>query len=345
MTDQIPSTRTTRTRSLRRALTAGVASLAVVAVIAAEAVIGSPSAVNAQTAPLAPQLIAATPANPIVQTFSFADIVERVRPAVVSIRVKSEVEPHRGFEGMPEGPDGNPMERFFREFRRGQRGMEPRDGDQNVQLSQGSGFLISADGKVVTNFHVVKGAKEVTVVTDDGTEYKAKVLGSDEKTDVALVKIDAKDKSFPTVAFAQSSVRVGDWVLAVGNPFGLGGTVTAGIVSARGREIGAGPYDDFLQIDAPINHGNSGGPTFNLAGEGSGAAGGLATGSGRGSGARLAGCADPAREPRYRRQSRHEGSPGRAGDGSAVDGSGLQGGGQVRRCNPGGGRPSGARSA
>ena len=265
-----PSKTGTRSgRTLRRTLTAGVASLAVVAVIAAEAILGTPSAVNAQTAPLIkPQLIAATPANPIVQTFSFADIVERVRPAVVSIRVKTESNRRPGFEGFPDGPDGNQLERFFREFRRGQRGpnQPDRDGPEATQ-SQGSGFIISADGKIVTNFHVVKGAKEVTVVTDDGTEYKAKVLGSDEKTDVALVKIDAKDKTFPTVSFAQSAIRVGDWVLAVGNPFGLGGTVTAGIVSARGREIGAGPYDDFLQIDAPINHGNSGGPTFNLAGE------------------------------------------------------------------------------
>jgi serine protease Do len=133
-------------------------------------------------------------------------------------------------------------------------------------MSQGSGFIISADGKVVTNFHVVKGATEVTVVTEDGTEYKAKVVGADEKTDVALVKIQGDRKDFPTVPFATGEVRPGDWVLAVGNPFGLGGSVTAGIVSARGREIGAGPYDDFLQIDAPINRGNSGGPTFDLAG-------------------------------------------------------------------------------
>ncbi len=273
MTDQTPR-RSPRMSILahRRTLTAGVASLAVIAVIATQAFFSSPSSSLAQSAPpMVPQLAAVTATAPgAAQAFSFADIVERVRPAVVSIRVKGDAGPHMGLEGMPDGP-GGPLERFFREFRRGQpgpRGGDPQDrADPDVTMSQGSGFIISADGEVVTNFHVVRGAREVTVVTDDGTEYKAKVLGSDEKTDVALVKIDAKDKTFPTVPFAQNSVRVGDWVLAVGNPFGLGGTVTAGIVSARGREIGAGPYDDFLQIDAPINHGNSGGPTFNLAGE------------------------------------------------------------------------------
>jgi serine protease Do len=168
----------------------------------------------------------------------------------------------------PDDEDANPLEKFFREFRNRRGGQpSPDEGDGGTQMSQGSGFIITSDGKVVTNYHVVKDAREVTVVADDGTEYKAKVLGSDEKTDVAVVQIDGKGKAFPTVPFATAPIRVGDWVLAVGNPFGLGGTVTAGIVSARGREIGAGPYDDFLQIDAPINHGNSGGPTFNLNGE------------------------------------------------------------------------------
>ena len=129
----------------------------------------------------------------------------------------------------------------------------------------GSGFFISADGYAVTNNHVVEHAKDVSVTTDDGQTYTAKVIGTDPKTDVALLKVDGRT-DFPYVKLASETPRIGDWVLAVGNPFGLGGTVTAGIVSARGRDIGAGPYDDFLQIDAPVNKGNSGGPTFDLSG-------------------------------------------------------------------------------
>jgi serine protease Do len=132
----------------------------------------------------------------------------------------------------------------------------------------GSGFFISSDGYIVTNNHVVKHASEVKIKTNDGKTYKAKVIGTDPKTDLALLKvIDANGKKFPSVQFAEKDPRVGDWVIAVGNPFGFGGTVTTGIVSARGRQIGAGPYDDFLQIDAPINKGNSGGPAFNLKGK------------------------------------------------------------------------------
>jgi len=131
---------------------------------------------------------------------------------------------------------------------------------------QGSGFIISADGYVVTNNHVVNDAREVEVLMDDGKIVTAKVVGRDPRTDLALLKIDGRT-DLPWVKIAATPPRVGDWVLAVGNPFGLGGTVTAGIVSARGRDIGAGPYDDFLQIDAAVNRGNSGGPTFNLAGE------------------------------------------------------------------------------
>ena len=131
---------------------------------------------------------------------------------------------------------------------------------------EGSGFFGSADGYAVTNNHVADHAKTVEVTTDGGTVYKGKVVGTDTKTDLALIKVDA-DKSFPFVKFAEEAPRVGDWVIAIGNPFGLGGTVTAGIVSARGRDIGSGPYDDYVQIDAPINKGNSGGPTFNIKGE------------------------------------------------------------------------------
>jgi serine protease Do len=160
-------------------------------------------------------------------------------------------------------PPSSPLYRFFRRF-----GL-PDDGDPSPHghstRAQGSGFFISADGYIVTNNHVVDHASEVEVTLAGGKTMPAKVIGVDKKTDVALLKVNGQ--TFPFVTFASKTPRVGDWVIAVGNPFGLGGTVTAGIVSARGRDIGAGPYDDFLQIDAPVNHGNSGGPTFNGQGE------------------------------------------------------------------------------
>ncbi|MEO1102868.1 MAG: trypsin-like peptidase domain-containing protein, partial [Pseudomonadota bacterium] len=199
----------------------------------------------------------------------FADIVDNVSPAVVSIQVKSRA---RSRLSNFEGSRGSPFERFFEDFEERfgapndrRRGDGERRQRRNFSMGQGSGFLISADGYVVTNGHVVDGAEEVSVILQDGEELTAEVIGVDDKTDLALVKV-AKDRDFPFVSFAEREVRVGEWVMAVGNPFGLGGTVTAGIVSARGREIGAGPYDDFIQIDAPINRGNSGGPTFNLRG-------------------------------------------------------------------------------
>jgi serine protease Do len=145
------------------------------------------------------------------------------------------------------------------------RGNNPRGGGpRDFVMGQGSGFIISADGYAVTNNHVVDKADTVEVVTDDGKTYTAKVIGTDERTDLALVKLEGG--SFPYVKLGDTVPRIGDWVLAIGNPFGLGGTVTAGIVSARGRDINAGPYDDFLQIDAPVNKGNSGGPTFDVEG-------------------------------------------------------------------------------
>jgi serine protease Do len=155
------------------------------------------------------------------------------------------------------------MEKFFRQF--GEQGMPNGMQRHHVLTGEGSGFFISADGYAVTNNHVVDHAKSVQVTTDDGTIHTAKVIGVDAKTDLALIKVDGKN-DFPFVKFADHSPRVGDWVVAVGNPYGLGGTVTAGIVSASGRDIGSGPYDDYLQIDAPINKGNSGGPTFDMNG-------------------------------------------------------------------------------
>jgi serine protease Do len=193
----------------------------------------------------------------------FADIVAKVKPAVISVRVKMERPTGTGLSNdeLP-FPPGSPFEHFFRRF-----GM-PNNGEgsgHQLITGQGSGFFITADGYAVTNNHVVQNAENVQVTTDDGKTHSAKVIGTDPRTDLALIKVDGTD--FPYVKLADSAPRVGDWVLAVGNPFGLGGTVTAGIVSARGRDIGAGPYDDFIQIDAPVNKGNSGGPTFDVDGD------------------------------------------------------------------------------
>jgi serine protease Do len=200
----------------------------------------------------------------------FADIVAKVKPAVISVRVKIEesakttsMNESDEDNAMPLQP-GSPMEKFFKQF--GMPGM-PNGMPQGKQAmtGEGSGFFISADGYAVTNNHVVDHAKTVQVTTDDGAVFKAKVIGTDPKTDLALIKVDA-NKSLPYVEFAEHDARIGDWVVAVGNPFGLGGTVTAGIVSAQGRDIGSGPYDNYIQIDAPINKGNSGGPAFNMDG-------------------------------------------------------------------------------
>jgi len=197
----------------------------------------------------------------------FADIVEKVKPAVISVRVKLERSADSGSSSGPGDedlpfPPGSPFERFFRRF--GMPNSPNAPGGKEVITGQGSGFFISADGYAVTNNHVVQNAQNVTVTTDDGKTLDAKVIGTDSRTDLALIKVEGSD--FPFVKLAEGSPRIGDWVLAVGNPFGLGGTVTAGIVSARGRDIGAGPYDDFIQIDAPVNKGNSGGPTFDVDG-------------------------------------------------------------------------------
>ncbi len=204
---------------------------------------------------------------------SFADVVDQVKPAVVSVRVKARAEVSgQGLDESAEGlPPGHPLERFFRQFGEngqgeGRQGRGRERAQRPVQMSQGSGFFVSADGYVVTNNHVVQNAVEVQLVTDEGKALNAKVVGTDPRTDLALLKV-TDGGTFPFVRLAPGNPRIGDWVLAVGNPFGLGGTVTAGILSARNRDIGSGPYDDYLQIDAAVNRGNSGGPTFNAAGE------------------------------------------------------------------------------
>jgi len=198
----------------------------------------------------------------------FADVVEKVKPAVISVRIKRGIENSTySMDDDPFGP-GSPFEFFFRRFGQGGEGGTPdmpRQRRRNFATGQGSGFFISADGFAVTNNHVVDKADQVEVTGDDGRTYSAKVIGSDPRTDLALVKVEGRS-DFPFVRLADQAPRIGDWVIAVGNPFGLGGTVTAGIVSARGRDIGAGPYDDFIQIDAPVNKGNSGGPTFDVDG-------------------------------------------------------------------------------
>ena len=195
----------------------------------------------------------------------FADLVERVQPAVVSVQVKGGSS-HTSRRKMPRMPRGHGMEDFFKQFEDRFGGKKFRAPRRNIS-SHGSGFVISEDGFVVTNNHVVTDGGTIKVKFANGDEHEAKLIGSDSKTDLALLKIKANGKTFPFVRFADKAARVGDWVVAVGNPFGLGGTVTTGIISARGRDIGSGPYDDFLQIDAAINKGNSGGPAFNLKGE------------------------------------------------------------------------------
>src|SRR6266576_5743816 len=205
----------------------------------------------------------------------FADIVERVKPSVISVKVNinEKVAKDDSSSNSDDSPfqPGSPMERFFRRFG-GPDGLPPglrggpRGGGRGPVTGQGSGFFISPDGYAVTNNHVVDGADKVEVTTDDGETFTAKVIGTDARTDIAWIKVDG-GSNFPFAKLSEGKPRIGDWVLAVGNPFGLGGTVTAGIVSASGRDIGSGPYDDFIQIDAPVNKGNSGGPAFNTEGE------------------------------------------------------------------------------
>jgi serine protease Do len=267
MQESVTPLRKSRAPSARRlALLAGVAGLGVSVLFA-----GSGFNPNSSFGLLGQSAQAQGLQRPV----GFADIVEKVKPAVVSVRVKVDGGPRTtGFEGDLPFPKGSPMDRFFRQFGSpdegnqgapGNQGRQGPPGGRNMITGQGSGFFISADGFAVTNNHVVDKAENVQVTADDGKIYEAKVIGTDPRSDLALIKVDGRG-DFPFVKFAEGNPRIGDWVLAVGNPFGLGGTVTAGIVSARGRDIGNGPYDDFIQIDAPVNKGNSGGPTFDVDG-------------------------------------------------------------------------------
>ena len=251
------------TSSRLRALLLGAVAFAAVGGVAAETTLLGTTASHAAQ-------IAAEPAPTDIAPGSFADVVARVSPAVVSVKVKvteDSADASQDGEGagqqhsMPNVPKDDPMYRFFKQFGENNGTAHPR-----VGVALGSGFFISKDGYVVTNNHVVEHATDVELTLQDGRTVPATVVGTDKKTDLALLKAKTGD-NYPFVPWGNTTPRVGDWVMAVGNPFGLGGTVTAGIVSARGRDIGAGPYDDFLQIDAPVNKGNSGGPTFNTQGQ------------------------------------------------------------------------------
>ena len=207
-------------------------------------------------------------ASSAAQPSGFADVVERVKPSVISVKVTAKDKTADASNKDDADELGSPMERFFRQFGgpNGEFQNPGRHGRHGEMMGQGSGFFISSDGYAVTNNHVVEGADKVEVTTDAGKTYTAKVVGTDPRTDLALIKVEG-GSDFSFAKLSAGKARIGDWVLAVGNPFGLGGTVTAGIVSASGRDIGSGPYDDFIQIDAPVNKGNSGGPAFNMQGE------------------------------------------------------------------------------
>jgi len=257
-----PSAQKRRVLSARRAilLATTVAGLGAAALVIAPAL----NLPGGYPAALAQNL--SEQAHKLQAPVGFADIVEKVKPSVISVRVKVDGRSQTNGLGNDEIPPG--LREFFRRFgmpdlQDNPHGM-PGGRGHNIITGQGSGFFISADGYAVTNNHVVDKAESVQVTTDDGKTHTAKVIGTDSRTDLALIKVEGGP--FPYVKLSDKAPRIGDWVLAVGNPFGLGGTVTAGIVSARGRDIGASAYDDFIQIDAPVNKGNSGGPTFDTEG-------------------------------------------------------------------------------
>jgi len=213
--------------------------------------------------------LTALPAHAYNLPPSFADMVEKLSPAVVNVSTTQKVKAQPNqmlmpFQDLPDTPEFEPFRQFFDQLNRGQgQGKE----EECEVYSLGSGFIIDATGFIITNAHVIDDAEEVTVTLTDNSKYTAKIIGRDKKTDLALLKIEAK-KDLPFVILGDSdAMRVGDWVIAIGNPYGLGGSVTQGIISARQRSLNSGPFDDFLQTDASINRGNSGGPLFNEKGE------------------------------------------------------------------------------
>lgn len=200
---------------------------------------------------------------------SFADLAEKLLPAVVNISTTQTVTTRDDSLDLQDLqiPPGSPLEDFLQDFLNHNGGKNDGKPHKHKSTSLGSGFVIDPTGYIVTNYHVIQDADEITVILQDDTNLPATVVGKDKKTDLALLKVTPK-KNLPAVAWGDSDkIRVGDWIMAIGNPFGLGGTVTAGIISARARDINSGPYDDYLQTDAPINRGNSGGPMFNMDGE------------------------------------------------------------------------------
>jgi len=210
----------------------------------------------------ADEINAATTARPV----GFAEIVAKVKPAVIAVTVRLESDAQMEIDE-PDAPwrsqpfsENSPLHRHF--FGSPQRQSSPA---RQIKMALGSGFFVSSDGYAVTNDHVVQHGVSFVIATEDGTTYTAKVVGADLRTDLALLKVDERN-DFPYVRFANHEPRIGDWIIAVGNPYGLGGTVTAGIVSALGRRLDTDTYDDFIQIDAPINKGNSGGPSFDIDG-------------------------------------------------------------------------------
>src|SRR5690606_36693032 len=230
---------------------------------AVAAALGGAAVLELGAPPFGAALAQEEPARPRFEAPSFADVVERASPAVVNISVTKVMgpTPTTGWrEAWPRDVPRSPLDEFFGRF-------FEVPGVPRRAAGAGSGFIVDPDGYIVTNHHVVSDAEEIVVTLADGRQLDARVVGDDPQMDLALLEVDAGEP-LPYVRFGDSdAVRVGDWVLAIGNPFGLGGSASAGIVSARGRDIRSGPYDDYLQIDAPINQGNSGGPVFNAAGE------------------------------------------------------------------------------
>lgn len=234
------------------------------------AALAAPLAALPTAVPLAQQIAPQVP--PPGAPASFAPLAQRLLPAVVNVQTTSSGPARAGRPDAPEvpqAPPGSPFEEFFREFLERNRPQGPggRPQPQRRAQSLGSGFIIDSSGIIVTNNHVIEGADEINVVMHDNTTLRAELVGTDPRTDIAVLRVRS-ERPLPSVSFGDSdSAQVGDWVVAIGNPFGLGGSVTAGIVSARGRDIRQGLYDDFIQTDAAINRGNSGGPLFNLNGE------------------------------------------------------------------------------
>ena len=215
--------------------------------------VGIPFAAGAALAP--------APVTPRGAPDSFADLAAQLSPMVVNVSTTQTLKRPVDSTPMPKLPEGSPLDDFFKDF------LDKGKNAPHRVTSLGSGFVIDPSGLIVTNNHVIEDADQVTVTLNDGSSLQAKVVGRDAKTDLALLRVKPKEP-LPATRFGDSDhARVGEWVMAIGNPFGLGGSVTAGIISARNRDINAGPYDDFIQTDAPINRGNSGGPLFNMQGE------------------------------------------------------------------------------